>query len=155
MSFISKLCEEKGLTLKEGTDHLEIELTAGDIKAARRKDAQNCAFAQSVKRTERAVAAYVFRTKFYIEYKDKTIVRYILPPSMQKEVVSFDRSGEMDPGHYRLSPIPKSLTLDRQRAAGKKWRKENPQPSMPPSGKKKKVPHHTKNIRAGANQYQQ
>lgn len=45
-----------------------------------------------------------FRTTAFVEFKDK-IVRYQLPGSIQKEIVSFDRAKVMSAGAYRLSPV--------------------------------------------------
>lgn len=143
MSFITELCEKKGLTLKDGDDHVEVEVTAADIRASRRKDATACAFAVACRRHEKAVAAYFFKSLAFIEYKDKTLVRYQIPGSVQKEIVSFDRSGEMEPGNYQLSPYTR-----RKKASGEKRDKTK-------SRKKKARPHTTEKIRVALGSYRQ
>ena len=147
MSYITKLCEEKGLTLVDGDEHVEIEITAADIKAARRKDATCCAFAVACRRTEKAVAAYFFKSLAFIQYKDKTLVRYIIPGSVQKEIVSFDRSGAMDPGHYRLSPFTR-----KKRSKDKRERHDENEGK---GRKRKRVRHVTENIRVALGSYRQ
>ena len=109
-TYIKKIAESKGKRIVDAKDGLFLEVTERDIKKARMGDSRACGFVQCIKRQEPCEAAYVFRSVAYIE-TDEEIVRYELPPSMQKEVVAFDRSKAMVPGEYRLSPPSKTNTL--------------------------------------------
>ncbi len=54
-------------------------------------------------------AAYFFRRTAFLEY-DRKMVRYVLPPSTQKEIVAFDRAQVFASGAYQLSPPSPALT---------------------------------------------
>lgn len=113
MNYILKRAKEMNLPVVEATEPLPITLSYGDIEKACQKDSSMCAFSRAAKRNHRCANAYFLRSTAYIEYKDK-VVKYQLPPSMQKEIVSFDRSKVMAPGHYRLSPVCPSQYKDKQ-----------------------------------------
>lgn len=101
-TWITRRANDLGLRIIDARQPLELELSRTDITQAIRKNSKDCAFATACKRQFKARAAYFFRTTAWLEYPDK-MVRYILPQSMQKEIVSFDRSKIMAPGVYQLS----------------------------------------------------
>jgi hypothetical protein len=125
-TMITKRAQGLGLKMVDAKKPLTIELTIDDIKGSKTRDPRHCAFAEACKRSSSGVlAAYFFRQTAWLEYDDK-MVRYILPGSVQKEIVSFDRGGLMASGVYRLTP-PKgsnSLAAARKRS---KTRKKHPQ----------------------------
>lgn len=94
----------RGLRLIESTKPLILVVNAKDIKLASTKQADECAFARACKRRNTQVErAYFFRSTAYIQTK-KTLTKYKIPTSMQKEIVAFDRGGKFAPGNYKLSP---------------------------------------------------
>lgn len=133
--------EKRHLKRVDARTPLAIELLSKDIKEGKLKNWEECAFAVACKRQEDVVAAYFFRSCAYLEYEDK-LVRYHLPPSVQKEIVSFDRGGTIEPGTYCLSPVPprsrREVQNKRARSKGKRKYKK---------GVTRKVIHHTQAIR--------
>lgn len=119
-TYINKRAKELGLRLVDATQHLEIEVTPGDVRKATKLNARKCAFAIAMRR-ERAevVNAYFMRSRAWLEYNDR-IVRYMLPPSVEKEIVVFDRGGAPAPGVYRLGPPRASGKLEAARQLGRK-----------------------------------
>ena len=142
-TYITKLARETGLSKVDARRGLKLEVTAGDCHKLSRKDPQNCAFARACKRELGAKRAFFFRTAAWLQMGDK-LVRYTLPPSVQKEIVSFDRTGSMVPGVYQITPPAKSQTMKAIAARSAK----RPGRHQPGKGKiKRKVVHHTQNIR--------
>lgn len=78
-----------------------------DIRKAKMRNSEHCAFARAALREPGVLAAKFLRTTAFLEYSDK-IIKFALPASVQKEIVSFDRSGIVAPGTYQLSTIPPS-----------------------------------------------
>lgn len=109
-TWIHRHAKEKGLKIVEAKKPLLLEVRGMDIARATKKDPQSCGFARACKRSHKVKAAYFFRTTAWLEYSDR-IVRYILPQSMQREIVAFDRNQTMAPGLYQLSRPYKSATL--------------------------------------------
>jgi len=104
-------CEERGLKLVESTKPLILSVNSKDVARATEKQADECALARACKRQYHGIkAAYFFRSTAYLEYEDR-IVRYLLPQSVQKEIVSFDRSKKFEPGNYHLRPVSKGSTF--------------------------------------------
>lgn len=131
-----------GLKMVDAKKPLTLEVTEKDIKGSRSKDPRHCAFAEACKRGSKGViAAYFFRSTAWLEYGDK-MVRYMLPSSVQKEIVAFDRGGLTAPGSYQLSPPKGSHLLKNVRARSKK-RKEHP----PGNGRIKRKIKHVASIR--------
>jgi len=143
-TFITKRAAEQNLKIVEARAPLTVEVDKGDIKKALKKNARCCAFARAAKRGQPEIKnAYFFRCTAYLEYADR-MVRYHLPPSVQKEIVSFDRAKIMAPGTYQLSPKTKSQTLAalRSRKLGVTGRKQKYKP-----GVKRPLIHSTQMIR--------
>lgn len=121
-TYITKRADELGLKVVDADKPLMLEVKRGDIDKATPKSSKVCAFARACERSMPVEAAFFFKSVAWLEYKDK-IVRYSLPPSMQKEIVAFDRNRTMEPGVYRLAAIGPNKTLpakakerDRERA---------------------------------------
>lgn len=142
-TYITKKAKEQGLKKVDAKVPLKLEVQPNDIKKATMKDSTSCAFAQACKRSHKVKGAYFFRTAAWLEYPGK-LVRYVLPPSMQKEIVAFDRNKTMEPGLYQLSPPTDSRTM----AAVKKRSEKRPGRHQPGKTKiKRKVVHKTTNVR--------
>ena len=112
-SYITVRAKERGLPMIDANKAIVVDVTKADCNKADRKNPEQCALARAVEREYKGkgvVAAYFFRSCAWLEYKDK-LVRYHLPPSTQKEVVSFDRGAGFMPGRYQLSGVAKSGTM--------------------------------------------
>lgn len=105
-TYVTRICRERGLKLVDATRPIVVGVAVDDILKARTANSKCCAFARAAKREPGVVAAYFFRSTAFLEYRDR-MVRYHLPDSAQKEIVSFDRAGIMAPGEYQLvKPAP-------------------------------------------------
>ncbi len=143
-TYITKYAKEKGLRKEDAKTNLLVTLNQSDITKAKMKDSKNCAFACAVKRQMPNVEkAYFFRSTAWLEMATK-IVRYHLPQSVQKEIVSFDRSGMSEVGIYSLTAPRGSNTMDRQNTRSKK-RIGRHKPGK--TGRSQKLIHRTTNIR--------
>jgi hypothetical protein len=79
-----------------------LEVTEDDSKTGSRRDHNNCAFARACARKFRATGVIISVQTAYIVKGDEAI-RYHLPPSVSREVVSFDRNAGFEEGQYELS----------------------------------------------------
>ncbi len=102
-TYITKRAKELGIKQVDAERPMIIEVHPGDVSKSVQKDPKRCAFSRACRRADKRIKeAFFFRTTAWLEYKDK-MVRYILPPSMQKEIVSFDRHrtmGKKRPGRH-------------------------------------------------------
>jgi hypothetical protein len=143
-TYITKRAKDLDLPMVDAKEPLQLEVTSRDITTAAQKNSKCCAFARACHRSKNVNAAYFFRSTAWLEFDDK-LVRYTLPPSMQKEIVSFDRNRSMEPGLYQLSAPSKSSTLK----AAMKRSKKRPGRHQPGEGKiKRKFVHRTTNARS-------
>lgn len=106
-TYVTKRAKELGLKKVDAKEPLRLRVARLDVDRAARKNSKCCAFARACKRQLPIKAAYFFRSTAWLEYDDK-LVKYSLPPSVQKEIVSFDRAGITAPGVYQLSAPTKS-----------------------------------------------
>jgi len=142
-SWITKRGNELGLKMEDARADLKIEVKDSDVKGALQRNAKECAFAVACKRTKKAKAAYFFRSTAWLEHDGK-LVRYLLPSSVQKEIVSFDRAGIMSAGVYKSSAPRKSQTFKEKAKRSAK----SPNRHKPSNGKiKRKLIHRTQFIR--------
>lgn len=113
--YMNKYAEENNLKIRDAKRHLTLLVTPEDVKSGRRKEAQACGFAKACSRQEpKATAVHFFKSTAYVE-TEKNLTRYMLPPSMQKEIVAFDRARKMEPGLYEMKAPPPAQTLEAQR----------------------------------------
>lgn len=95
--------KKKGLKRVDATSDLVVEVLPSDVRKSLPKDPEHCAFASACKRGIPGVKeAYFYRSTAWLSYADKQ-VRYSLPPSVQKEIVVFDRGGKTEPGVFKLN----------------------------------------------------
>jgi len=146
-SYISVRAKERGIPMIDANKPIVVEVTPGDCRKADRKNPESCALARAVQREYKGKgvkASYFFRSCAWLEYDDK-LVRYHLPPSTQKEIVSFDRGAGFAPGTYQLSKVCESGKHSAVQARSKK-RPGRHQPSKNPRIKRKFV-HRTEWVR--------
>lgn len=91
----------------DATKNVEIIVHPRDNVEGKRKQSSNCALARAAKREYEADAAVVGLSFSYI-IKGDTAVRYTTPPSVAREIVSFDRHQDFAPGKYQLSHVSPS-----------------------------------------------
>jgi hypothetical protein len=132
----------KALTISDAKKDLTIEITAHDCELGKRKNHRGCAAARSVKRILKLDSVAVGRSTLYCN-KAGHLTRYIIPQSLQKEIVAFDRGAPFAPGIY---VIKKPWGNNRRVAQAK----QKPHPTKNPGtrGKKAKIRHFTTGIRA-------
>ena len=86
----------------DATKNAHIEVTAQDDKVAKRKSHKTCAMAVACKRKFNLDGVIISANRAYL-VKGTQARRFELPPSVSREVVSFDRGGGFEPGDYELS----------------------------------------------------
>ena len=87
-----------------------MEVTENDVKHSAKKDLNGCAMAVAAKRQFHATGMIVSPSVAYVVKHDKAI-RFQLPTSVQKEIVSFDRGGGFASGTYQLNYPKKSQRI--------------------------------------------
>jgi hypothetical protein len=130
-------------TIKMAEKNLEIEVISADEKASKRKDHEKCAMAVACKRAYKADGVVVARRVAYL-IKGTLAVKFIVPESVAREIVSFDRGGEFSPGIYHLHAPPKSDTKKYRDEINKKRKDKHGHTGTGP----KNFPHKTLGIRA-------
>lgn len=99
-----------GLLVKDAANPLMIHIKQCDITGSKKADASNCAAARALKR-EVGSEAKVFMTRTYVKV-GKVWARFVTPESITREIVSFDRGAQFEPGEYVLKPPSKTERLD-------------------------------------------
>jgi hypothetical protein len=100
----------------DAKEPIEIEVTKRDSNSAAVKNHKQCAFAVACKRKSHADGVIISIATAYI-IKDKTATRYKVPPSVSREIVSFDRQAGFAEGEYRLVPCTKAQRLGAERGS--------------------------------------
>lgn len=118
---------------------IEVSVEKRDCNEAKRRDPAECALARAAKRELHADGAVIGISTSYIIKGDKAI-RFATPESVRREIVSFDRHQDFEPGTYHLPPKPPTNRLGVS-SRGKDKRDRHDEAS-----KKKKV-HHSVRIR--------
>jgi len=119
-AMIQRRISALGLKPMDSETPLRFEVTKADINGANPKNPAQCAIARAIQRQHGAVAAFVFRTTAWVQ-KGKRLIRYSIPPSLQAEIVAFDRGGKkaFAPGDYQLGAAPNPGRAARHAAAKK------------------------------------
>lgn len=95
----------------DAKESIFLEVTNKDLAKASKKDPKNCALARACKRQEGAQGAIIGIGTSYV-IKDNVATRFLTSAAVGREIVSFDRHGEFQPGSsYTLSAIPPTLHL--------------------------------------------
>jgi hypothetical protein len=101
-------------TVKDADKEVHVEVLPRDNSNSKVKNHTACAMAVACKRTYQADGVIVAVSVAYI-VKGNTAIRYRLPESIAREVVSFDRKGGFAPGTYKmLMPKEKHRIGERQ-----------------------------------------
>lgn len=144
-NYVTKRSEDLQKPIEDAKEPLMLEVKPLDIVRASDKNSKCCAFVRACEREVKgAQAAFFFRSTAYVEYEDK-ILRYILPPSVQKEIVMFDRSRTMEPGVYQLSAVHPARTMRALKKMNAKRKTGNA--TVRGLGAKRTLVHRTQGIR--------
>lgn len=91
----------------DATESIAVEVPAYERKTGTSKDPFDCAMARSCKRKYGLDGCIISLSVAYL-VKGTTATRYVVPPSLSKEIVAFDRSKKFEPGTYQLSAVTPS-----------------------------------------------
>lgn len=86
---------------------IDIAVDKEDCQDAKQLDPTNCALARAAKRAFNADAVVIGISTSYV-IRGKRAVRFATPEHVSREIVSFDRNGDFEPGTYKL--VPKAPT---------------------------------------------
>lgn len=89
---------------------VHVQVQPRDCIKGKSKDPGSCALAQAARRQYHADGVIIGMRFSYI-VRGKHAIRFATPESVQREIVSFDRHGDFDPGDYHLSPVSASARL--------------------------------------------
>jgi|SRR5580692_5256658 hypothetical protein len=103
--------------VEDGESPLNIEVTANDSNSAAVRSHASCAMAVASKRKTKADGVIISLSVAYV-IKGKKAIRYRVPNSVQREIVSFDREAGFAPGDYTLKTFPQSLRLGSHKPKG-------------------------------------
>ena len=124
-----------GKPVRDAKHRLLVNVTVKDIARAKKKKPDRCAVAIACRRQEK-VDAKVFITRAYLHNGNGEWSRYMLPRSLQAELIAFDKGGSFEPGEYELRPPSKTERLGHRRG-----------PDGRHTHKRKKVHHKTIGVR--------
>lgn len=125
----------------DATEPIDVEVTNLDSANSKLKHHAKCALAVACKRSEKADGVIVSVSTAYV-IKGNQAIRYCLPDTAAREVVSFDRGSGYDPGMYHLRAPSKSQRLGKKSYSTGKV-STNPAHKVRPF----KQQHHTAKIR--------
>lgn len=123
----------------EAKKDLHIEVTKDDCRKSKSKSPSSCAMARACSR-EYDGAIISLAVAYMI--KGDTAIRYMVPQSVSREIVSFDRNHNFAPGEYQLKKVTKANKLGPRRSRLLPERHETQYSST------KRRPHKTAGIRA-------
>ena len=89
--------------VKDASSSLRIEVTTKDTQSPGVKQHKDCALAVACKKMNEVDGAIVSISTAYL-IKGDVAIRYRIPVSVAREIVSFDRRGGFEPGEYYLDP---------------------------------------------------
>ncbi len=119
------------LHVVDATDDIDIRVTKVDTASKAVRNHKECALAHACKRAMQADGAIINVTSAYV-IKGDTAVRYKLPETISREIVSFDREAGFEPGDYHLhTPPPSSKLGNDKRSGSRTYTKGNGQTIQP------------------------
>lgn len=101
-------------TVVDAKDNATFEVSKDDVAMGRRKAHNSCVAARACKRKFNLDAVVVSRRMIYF-VKDKKATRYILPESVTREIIAFDRGGKFATGVYEAKKPHGSMKLGTKR----------------------------------------
>jgi hypothetical protein len=105
--------------VKDATSNSIVEVTRKDVVNAERRKHRACAYSVACKRKFEADGVIVSLNRVYV-VKGKAAIRYVVPESVSREVVSFDRGSDFEPGTYALTAPSKDMKIGTYRGGGHK-----------------------------------
>jgi hypothetical protein len=130
MSTAVEICQKffpEVTSVTDSTKPATIEVTKQDAASKAVKVHNACAMAVACKRKFHLDGVIISRVTAYL-IKGKHARRFQLPPSVSREVTSFDRGGGFAVGTYQLSAINKSKRLGSQKGSPKHSKEGNGHP---------------------------
>lgn len=106
---------------------ITVAVTAADCKKSTAKSPNSCAMAKACERTFDG-AIISLNTAYVV--KGNTAYRYVVPQSVAREIVSFDRNHEFSPGEYSLKAPSASQKLGPRKYALKPERHDVAYPKV-------------------------
>lgn len=106
--------------IKDVTDArapVKVTVNGKDCAIGKKMQASECALAKAAKRQYHAEGAIIGMTFSYI-IKGKKAIRFQTPPSVAREIVSFDRHSDFAPGEYHLAAVSPSQRLGSHTKSG-------------------------------------
>jgi hypothetical protein len=88
-------------SVKDSRGKVKVEVTKGDVSTSKRKKHAECAMAVACKRAMKLDGVIISTSTAYL-IKGKQAIRFHVPNSVSREVVSFDRGATFEPGTYEL-----------------------------------------------------
>jgi len=104
-------------TVVDANRNARIKVTGKDEKLANKKSHKTCAMAVACKREFHLDGVIISANRAYLVKGDQAR-RFELPPSVTKEIVSFDRGAGFEPGTYELSKVSPTARLDHPKRNG-------------------------------------
>lgn len=101
-------------TVHDATKGITIEVTKHDAATSAKKDHKTCAAAVACKRQMHLDGVIISRAIAYM-VKGTVATRYVLPESLAREVIAFDRGGSFEPGEYTLKKPDKHILIGTKR----------------------------------------
>jgi len=121
---------------------IQVRVTPADCDGATTQDPNHCALARAAMREYRADAAIIgMSTSYLIFSKKKLAVRYQTSQAVQRELVSFDRHHDFEPGSYIMQPKRPS-----RRFGADAYTRHDPRPRHDAEQRGQTV-HHTARVR--------
>lgn len=127
-----------GLPVIDADEDIILNVTKRDVLNSKKKDPNNCAAAKAGKREFRKDVK-VFLSRMYIK-ENKHWVRYLTPTNAAREITSFDRGSQFEPGEYIFKAASPRQRLGTYRGTSH---------MSTGTGKKRKI-HITANVRISA-----
>ena len=88
----------EGLPVVDAKDDIVLNVSKHDVQISKKKDPAHCAAAEAGKR-ELKCEVKVYLSRMYVK-TGKQWVRYVTPSNVSREIVSFDRGNQFEPGSY-------------------------------------------------------
>jgi hypothetical protein len=108
----------KVTTVEDATREITIEVTKRDASTAQARDHAQCAMAVACKRAMDLDGVIIAIKTAYL-VKGTKALRYMVPESVQREIVSFDRGAAFAPGEYRLRRPEPSTRIGTEQRTGR------------------------------------
>lgn len=128
-------------TIIDAKKPITIHVNSNDCNKAEPLNPSECALARATKREFKVDAAVIGISSSYI-IKGNKAIRFATPEAVQREIVSFDRHSDFQPGDYTLVPKSPSSSLEKQKEYSRN-RKEDKRKNH----EAKRKYHHTAKVR--------